>query len=67
MKRYRLKLSLPEEATTVRILGKRVNLARVFPNAFVIVANADTDIIEKLEVADLILAQFGIGLVVEEA
>ena len=58
MKRYRLKLSLP---------GKAATIGKLFPNAFVFVAWANTDIIEKLEVADLILAQFGISLTIEEA
>ena len=58
MKRYRLKLSLPGKAATIQ---------KLFPNAFTFVAWAHPDTIEKLDVAELVLAQFGVGLVIEEA
>ena len=58
MKRYRLKLALP---------GKAAAIAKIFPNAFVFVAWANPDVIEKLGVAELILAQFGVGITIEAA
>jgi len=58
VKRYRLKLSLP---------GKAAAIAKVFPNAFTFVAWSHPDTMEKVEFAEIVLAQFGVGLVVEEA
>jgi hypothetical protein len=41
-------------------------IQKVFPNAFTFVAWANPETVAKAEFAELVLAQFAIGLVVEE-
>ena len=57
MKRYRLKLIFS---------GKAGMIQKVIPNAFTFVAWANPETVAKAEFAELVLAQFAIGLVVEE-